>query len=213
MTFGFRRYALVAVILAAGLVVLFGCSGPIDRPRADFVWCPHGTEGALDYAFAALSQGDGPGAVARAVWEFGDGTGSEGTGPIMHRFPAPGPYAVALTVTDRRGVSGTDTQWLNVELAAFVDPTWTLTLGYPPTVSGTVGNRSSVRLDEAVVRAKFYDVDGVRVGDEHVVIPDLEPGERARFEIKAREFASRVFYASVEIESFVSACDAVGGAR
>lgn len=202
------RCALLAVALAA----VSGCSGPIDRPGADFGWRPRGAEGNLDYAFTAIAQGIGAHGVVRAVWEFGDETEPvEGTGPVLHRFLAPGRYAVTLTVTDRRGVSGTETQWVDVELAAFIDPTWTLTLGYPPTVSGVVGNRSSVRLDEVVVRARFYDAGGVRLGDERAAILDLEPAERARFEIETREFASRVFYASVEVESFVSACDVVGG--
>ncbi len=204
------RCALLAVLVAA----VFGCSGPIDRPKADFASCPRGAEGDLDYAFTAIAQDVGAHGVARAVWEFGDGTEPvEGTGPVLHRFLAPGLYAVTLTVTDRRGVSGTETQWVDVEFAAFIDPTWTLTLGYPPTVSGVVGNRSSVRLDEVIVRARFYDAGGVRLGDERMAILDLEPAERARFEIETREFASRVFYASVEIESFVCACDVVGGAE
>jgi hypothetical protein len=212
MTSAFRRGALAVAVLAAAVAVLCGCTGLIDRPGVDFAWCPRGAEGDLDYVFTPMLQDLAAHVVARAVWEFGDGTEpAEGVGPLVHRFPAPGLYAVTLTVTDRRGVSGTETQWVSVEFAAFIDPTWTLTLGYPPTVSGVVGHRSTGRLDEVVVRARFYDADGVRLGDERATIHDLEPAERARFKIETRDFPSRVFYASVEIESFVSACDVVGG--
>jgi hypothetical protein len=70
-----------------------------------------------------------------------------------------------------------------------------------------VGNRSGVRLDTVTVRAKFYDSDGVRLSDGTFDVSDLEPGERARFEIDATEFLSRVFYATVEIVSFQAVCN------
>lgn len=203
-----RRGAL-AVLFVALLGLLVGCVPSAVRPAADFTWCPDGREGALDYVFVSTSTTVPGHEIVQAVWEFGDGTPAGETGGVAaHRFLEAGSYSVVLTVTDRRGVAGTTTKVVIAEPAAFVDPTWRLTLGYPPTVSGVVGNRSGVRLNEVTVRAKFYDFDGVRVSDGTFDVSGLEPGERARFEMDATEFLSRVFYATVEIESFQAACDA-----
>ncbi len=205
------RFRVLALWIA-GCALLFGCLGPVDRPTVDFTWCPDGRSGGLDYTFSSTTLLVAGQEIIRAVWEFGDGTPAlEAQGVAHHRFARAGSYAVALTVTDRRGVTGTATKWIAADLAAFVDPTWTLTLGYPPTASGVVGNRSDVRLDEVTVRARFYDADGVRLGDGRFVVGDLEPGEHARFEIETREFASRVFFAAVDVESFLAACDPASG--
>ena len=206
---GRRLERLAWGVLCTALVSgLCACLGPIDRPTADFTWCPDGRNGQLDYTFSSTSAPVGEQEIVRATWEFGDGTSPvEGVGVAEHRFSAAGSYPVTLTVTDRRAVTGTKTKIVTVEPAAFVDPTWRLTLDYPPTVSGVVGNRSEERLNEVVVQARFYDADGVRLGEGRATVRDLEPGERARFEIETRDFAARVFYASVGIESFVAPCD------
>jgi PKD repeat protein len=203
-----RRGAL-AVLFVALLGLLVGCQPSAVRPAADFTWCPDGREGALDYVFVSTSTTVPGNEIVQAVWEFDNGTPPAETGGVaFHRFLEAGSYSVVLTVTDRRGVAGTTTKVVIAEPAAFVDPTWRLTLGYPPVVAGVVGSRSGVRLDVVTVRAKFYDFDGMRVSDGTFDVYDLEPVERARFEIDATEFLSRVFYATVEIESFQAACDA-----
>jgi hypothetical protein len=201
--------AALAVLCVALFGLLVGCQPPVVRPAADFTWCPDGREGVLDYVFVSTSTTVPGHEIVQAAWEFDDGTPPAETGGVaFHRFLEAGSYSVVLTVTDSRGVAGTTTKALIAEPAAFVDPTWRLTLGYPPTVSGVVGNRSGVRLDTVTVRAKFYDFDGVRLSEGTFDVSDLEPGERARFEIDATEFLSRVFYATVEIESFQAACSA-----
>lgn len=125
---------------------------------------------------------------------------------MVHRFDEERTHRVTLTVTDSRGVSGTITKDVPVAMAAFVHTTWQLTLGYPPTVSGIVENRFTERLDEVVIRAKFYDVDGVRLTDGRIEIDDLDPGERAAFQVRAEEFMTRIFHATVEVESFAAEC-------
>jgi PKD repeat protein len=206
---GVNRRGALAALCVGFLGLLVGCEPSAVRPTADFAWCQDGRKGALDYLFVSTSTTVPGHEIVQAVWEFGDGTPrAETSGVAAHRFLEAGSYSVVLTVTDRRGVAGTTTKTLIAEPAAFVDPTWRLSLGYPPAVTGVVGNRSGVRLDVVTVRAKFYDPDGVRLSDGEVGVFDLEPGERARFEVDATEFLSRVFYATVEIESFQAACDA-----
>lgn len=202
------RRAAGALCLGLTIVVgIAGCLGPVERPAADFTACPDGAAGRLDFVFVSTSREVRGFRVVHAAWDFGDGSQAEGTGPLTHRFAQPGTYAVSLTVTDQRGVAGTVTRHLVVEPAASVDPTWRLTLD-PPTVTGVVGNRSSWTLAEVVVRVRFLDPDGVRLGERRCVVRGVEPGERVRFalELEASEFAPRVFFALVDVESFQAEC-------
>ena len=184
-----------------------GCFGPPVRPVVDFSWCPDGSEGRLDYWFTSTASTVPGAAIVREVWDFGDGSPTVSAAwDALHRFDSEGTYRVTLTVTDSRGVAGTWTKDVSVAPAVFVHSTWRLTLGYPPAVSGIVESRSEDRLNTVVVRVRFYDADGVRVTDGSFEILDLEPGEKAAFEVRAQEFAARVFYATVAIESFDADC-------
>lgn len=183
------------------------CLGPLERPAADFTWCPDGSEGRLDYRFSSVSTTVPGHRIERLEWEFDDG--AEPIAAISngyHRFDAEGLYAVTLTAIDSRGVAGTITKQVPIALAAFVHSTWRLTLGYPPTVAGIVENRYTQRLNAVVVRAKFYDADGIRLTDGRFEIIDLDPGEKAAFEVRAEEFNSRIFHATVDIEWFSADC-------
>ncbi len=202
------RLVLLGVI---SLFLLSGCFGGIERPVADFAWCPDGSYGDLDYRFLSTSSGSSP--IVDEVWEFGDGSDPvRGEwGEVWHRFQEAGVYYVTLTVTDRCGVSGTVTKRVEVELAAYIDPDWRLTLGFPVKVAGIVGNRSEWTLPSVVIKAKFYDPDGIRLTEGTVEITDLEPGERAAFEVKADQFSSRIFYATVSIDSFIVDCQLFPG--
>ena len=188
------------------LLVVSGCFGPLERPVADFTWCPDGSQGLLDLWFTSTSTTVPGRWIESMVWEFDDGTPSTTGWDMPHRYDEPGIYHVTLTVTDSRGVSGTVTHEVLVEMPVVVQPNWQLTLGFPPTVTGVIESRYHERLETVVVRAKFYDVDGVRLTDERVEIEDLEPGERAAFSIRSQEFGSRIYYATVEIESFHADC-------
>jgi hypothetical protein len=205
-----RTRRLAAMTLLASVWLLGGCFGPLERPAADFSWCPDGAEGRLDYWFTSTSSTVAGATIVDTEWDFGDGTPPVHSGgwDVLHRFPAQGEYRVSLTVTDTRGVAGTFARQVEIALAAFVHSTWSLTLGYPPTVSGIVENRSDRRLRSVVVRARFYDPDGVRVSDERQEILDLDPGEKAAFEIQAKGQLARIFYAAVDVDSFESDCRA-----
>ena len=194
-------------LLLISLFLLSGCFGDIERPVADFDWCPDGSLGELDYLFISVSAPSGSPIVSE-TWEFGDGSAPVETewGEVWHRFPSEGIYHVTLTVTDRCGISGTVTKEVDVRLAAYVHPDWRLTLGFPVKVSGIVENRSAFRLIYVAIKAKFYDPDGIRLTDGTVEITDLEPGEKAAFEVRAEESSTRIFYATVKVDSFIVDC-------
>lgn len=199
---------LAAVLaLVAGVALITGCFGPIERPVVDFTWCPDGSEGRLDYWFSSRSTTVPGSRIEYLEWGFGDGSlPLESLYDGFHRFDAAGLYAVTLTVTDSRGIVGTATKHVPIELAATIQPSWRLTLGFPPTVSGIVENRFTERLSTVVVRAKFYDADGVRLTDGRFEITDLDPGEKAAFAVQAEEFSTRIFHATVDIDWFSAEC-------
>jgi len=209
----FRFSRALEVLIALSLILLSGCFAEIKRPVADFDWCPDGSLGELDYRFTSVSAPSGS-PIVEEVWEFGDGSAPVRTewGEVWHRFPAEGLYHVTLTVTDRCGISGTVTKEVPVELAAYIHPGWRLNLGFPVKVTGVVENRADFRLLSVIIRAKFYDPDGLRLTAGTVEITDLDPGEKAAFEVEAEEFSARIFYASVKVESFIVDCPSPQGA-
>ncbi len=201
-----NRRALLILLVGTALL-LAGCFGPVERPVADFAVCPDGTVGALDFRFASTSTPVSGRAIASSRWEFDDGTIVDPAEPVVsHRFPEEGTYYVTLTVTDACGVSGAVTRPIEVFLAAEVYPNWRLTLGWPIRVTGFVGNRSDVRLETVVVKAKFYNIDGVRLSDGVTVLEDLDPGERVSYTIDAAEYHAGIFYATVEVDAFAADC-------
>ena len=187
-------------------ITLSGCLGPIERPVADFTWCPNGYQGNLDYQFTSTSIAAQGTWIESMVWEFDDGTPPSTTWDAWHRFEDEGRYHVTLTVTDSRGVPGTVTQVVDVFPAVEVFPNWQLTLGWPIRVTGIIANRADVRLDAVVVKAKFYDTYGVRISDGTVTIDDMAPGEKVAYTIEPPEYSARIFHATVEIDSFVADC-------
>ena len=199
-----RRFALV--IMAVLAFALSGCFGPIERPVADFTWCPNGLAGDLDYQFTSNSSTVPGHWITSMTWEFDDDTPPDGSWDAWHRFDEEDTYHVTLIVTDSRGVSGTVTKEVLVFLVAEIYPNWHFTLGWPIRVTGIVANRADLRLNSVVVKAKFYDVDGVRITDGTVTLYDLEPGEKVAYTVDASEYSARIFHVTVEIDSFVADC-------
>ena len=194
------------LLLGLSAFVLSGCFGPIERPVADFTWCPNGYAGQLDYQFTSTSLEVGGHWIVSMRWEFDDGTPSESSWDALHRFEEEDVYHVTLTVTDSRGISGTVTKEVPVVLAAEIYPNWHFTLGWPIRVTGIVANRADIRLDSVVVKAKFYDVNGIRISDGTITLYDLEPGEKAAYTVDAAEYSASIFHATVEVDSFVADC-------
>ncbi len=199
-----RRYR--GILLALAVLALYGCFGPVERPVADFQWCPQGFSGDLDFAFTSMSSTVEGHWIDSMVWEFDDGTPPEAAWDPWHRFAEAGIYHVSLTVTDSRGVSGTITKEVNIYQSVEIYPNWQLTLGWPVQISGIVANRADVRLDSVTLKAKFYDVDGIRLTDGTIKIDDMEPGEKVAFTIEAVEYSARIFHASLAVDSFVADC-------
>jgi hypothetical protein len=197
----------MVLVLVAGMALLAGCFGPVERPVADFAVCPDGEVGALDFRFISTST-PVPGRPIESVrWEFDDTSSVETSATVVtHRFAEEGTYYITLTVTDSCGVCGTVTRPMQVSLAAEVYPNWRLTLGWPIRVTGLVANRAEVRLETVVVKAKFYDIDGIRLADGVTVLKDLDPGETVSYTIEASEYHAGIFYATVEVDSFVADC-------
>jgi len=199
-----RRFSSLVLLLA--LFALTGCFGPVVRPTADFTWCPDGSEGKLDYTFFDHSTTVPGHYITKLFWDFGDGSDpQQAFWNVSHRFPAEGTYHVTLVVTDDRGVSGTVTKEVLVQYPAVIRE-WHLTLGWPATVTGEVVNRSDRTLDSVVIKAKFYNADNVRLTENTAEIAELEPGEIALFTIKAPEYSTQIFYATVFVDSFTVDC-------
>jgi hypothetical protein len=198
----FARVALAGLLLA-----LTGCFGPIERPTADFTWCPDGSAGGLDYWFTSASSTVPGHWIASMHWEFGDDSLPETMAwEAWHRFREAGIYPVTLTVTDSRGVSDAVTKSVPVSPAARIDPNWQLVWGSRTRATGIVANQADVRLHSVVVKAKFYDVDDVRITDGIAVLEDLRPGERVAFAVDASEPSARIVRATVEVDSFAADC-------
>ena len=200
-----KKLLVLSFIVIVGLAVS-SCFGPVVRPDVDFTWCPDGSSDPLGYHFFSHSTTIPGHYITTFNWQFDDGSSNDNYySDVVHVFPKEGPYFVTLVVTDDRGVSGTVSKEVNVQPAAFIR-TWNLTLGFPVQVQGEVENRCSYTMPEVTVKAKFYDTDGLRLTDGTVVIDALEPGERAAFTVKASESSSRIFYATVAVESFTVDC-------
>ncbi len=83
-------------------------------------------------------------------WDFGDGTGTDGSGPsVQHVYAAPGPYTVTLRVYDEEGCVGTTTQRITVTAApTFGRPT--ITPAADPDCGTPFGNDNNADIEELI---------------------------------------------------------------
>jgi hypothetical protein len=75
-------------------------------PIAAFTYAASGS----GYTFNASGSYDNDGQIDNYVWDFGDGSRSQGTQLTSHTYTADGTYDVMLTVTDDGGLTSTLTQ-------------------------------------------------------------------------------------------------------
>lgn len=98
-----------------------------DRPMASFTWSP-GSPMTKDNVTFTATASDSDGLVVSYEWSFGDGS-LNFTSPLdvaVHKYAAPGTYAVSLKVTDNDGGTRTVTQSVRVRpTEPLVNFTWT----------------------------------------------------------------------------------------
>ncbi len=72
-------------------------------------------------AFDGSASIDTDGTITDYSWNFGDGTPAAHGTMVNHSFANPGVYGVVLTVTDNKGIQGTDTVVITVGMPANAD--------------------------------------------------------------------------------------------
>ncbi len=199
-----KRIVLLLGFLS--LVLVGGCLGPCLPPIASFTTCPDGSRGDLDIQFSSMSQGVGDHGLVFFEWDFGDGSQLDDYyGWATHRYAEPGTYTVSLTVTDDRGVKASAEQAVVVSKVVEVRNV-VFAPGYPSRAVGEIANLSDLFLYSASVKVKFYDKDGVRVGEALVDIQSIDPGERVRFIAEAPDGVGAIASANAFVQSFVAEC-------
>jgi PKD repeat protein len=199
-----RRILVSALLL--GVVLASGCTGPCLPPIAVSTACPDGSRNDFDMQFSSTSQtSDGHGLVFFR-WDFGDGTKTDDYyGWVTHRYAEPGTYAVSLTITDDRGVKATAEQLVVVSQVVELSHV-SFTMGYPSRAEGEIANLSSLYLYSASIKVKFYDQDGVRVGETLIDVQSIDPGERVRFVAEAPDGVGPIASAVAFVQSFAAEC-------
>ena len=199
-----RRVLISALLL--GVVLVGGCMGPCLPPIASFTACPDGSRNDFDMQFSSTSQtSDGHGLVFFR-WDFGDGTKTDDYyGWVTHRYVEPGTYTVSLTITDDRGVKATAEQLVVVSQVVELSHV-SFTMGYPSRAEGEIANLSSLYLYSASIKVKFYDQDGVRVGETLIDVQSIDPGERVRFVAEAPDGVGPIASAVAFVQSFAAEC-------
>jgi PKD repeat protein len=199
------RRALISALLL-GVVLVGGCIGPCLPPIAGFTACPDGSRNDFDMQFSSTSQtSDGHGLVFFR-WDFGDGTKADDYyGWVTHRYTESGTYTVSLTVTDDRGVKASAQQ--PVVVAPVVElRNVSFAAGHPSRAEGELANLSAYFLYSASIKVKFYDQEGVRVGETFVDVQSIDPGERVRFVAEAPDGVGSIASAVAFIQSFAAEC-------
>lgn len=199
----------LAGILLGGVVVLAGCTGSFLPPVASFTACPDGSRNELSVQFSSTSQASGGHGLVFFRWDFGDGTVAEDYyGWAAHRFAEPGTYMVSLTVTDDRGAKASVERPVVVAQVVSLSDV-TLGGGYPLRAVGELANLSQYFLYSVSIKVKFYDRDGVRVGETYVDVQSVDPGERVRFAAEAPRDEGLIASAVAFVQSFAPECGGV----
>jgi len=129
-------------------------------PTADFVYAPEAPISGEAVTFDGTFSFDFDGEIAEYAWDFdGDGTADAFGDTARHTFPAPGTYAVALTVTDESGNSDTVTLTLEVGGESVVETSPTGVTTFQPPIA------SFAMMPEAPVAGVTVQFDGTLSAD------------------------------------------------
>jgi probable HAF family extracellular repeat protein len=110
----------------------------------------------------ASASTDREGPIAAYSWDFGDGSGTATGVTAVHLYRSAGNFAVTLTVTDRKGATGTASRMITV--APNTPPTASITVtpssGRAP-LTVTFNASASSDPDGTIVRYEWWFGDGV----------------------------------------------------
>lgn len=111
---------LALLALLTGLAGLIHASGSSQSPIASFTYSPDVPSPQESVSFDASTSYATSGVIVQYAWDFGDGTTSIITNPLItHSFLVDGDYTVQLTVTDNSGNIGTATAVVQVRCVIF----------------------------------------------------------------------------------------------
>ncbi|MDD5265170.1 MAG: PKD domain-containing protein [Candidatus Bipolaricaulis sp.] len=199
-----RRLAVLAV--AAVLVGAGGCFGPAVPPIAGFTACLNGWQGLLEMQFNSTSSTIGNHWITLYSWDFGDGeTADDYGGWVSHIYAEEGTYTVRLTVTDDRGLTASTEQSLEIAYPAVIGDD-VVASGAPSRAVGEVDNRSGFFLLSVTIKVKFYDADGVRIGEGTTNVTEIDAGERVRFTVEGPSYPDVVASVRASVTAYVTEC-------
>src|SRR5436309_7180336 len=132
-TFGVVTTTTFMTTTSTTSTTLAGSSGPVANAGPDQF-----TQTLTMVQFNGLRSVDSGGTITSYAWMFGDGGSASGMA-VSHAYAVPGAYNATLTVTDSRGMRGSDTatvQVANRPPVANAGPDQTGAVGSPVTFNG-----------------------------------------------------------------------------
>lgn len=197
---------LAAFVVAAVLVGVGGCFGPVVPPIAGFTTCLNGWQGLLEVQFSSTSSTIDSHWITLYSWDFGDGeTADDYGGWVSHFYAEEGTYTVRLTVTDDRGLTASTEQSLDIAYPAVIGDV-SIVSGSPWHAVGEVENRSDSLLVSVTIKVKFYDSDGVRIGEGTTDVTEIEAGEHVRFTVEGPSYPDVVSSVHASVTAYVTDC-------
>lgn len=161
---------LALLILLLGLAGLIHATGPNQPPVAFFTYSPDNPTPQESILFDASGSYAPSGRIVQYAWDFGDGTVSTLTDPLItHSYPVDGDYTVQLTVTDNNGYIGTAIAVVPIRCVVFLR---VVILGQPGTPVGGVKVTAYYNNGSAWVKIPASST-GVEIRYDNMTQPNL----------------------------------------
>jgi hypothetical protein len=161
---------LALLILLLGLAGLIHAAGPNQPPVAFFTYSPDNPTPQESILFDASGSYAPSGRIVQYAWDFGDGTVSTLTDPLItHSYPVDGDYTVQLTVTDNNGYVGTAIAVVPIRCIVFLR---VVILGQPGTPVGGVKVTAYYNNGSAWVKIPA-SAKGVEIKYDNMTQPNL----------------------------------------